>query len=57
VPAKDVDRLVHALDRLIDDPALRSRMGEAGRRRAVAEFDASVVNGQVVAEYMKWLGR
>jgi glycosyltransferase involved in cell wall biosynthesis len=56
VPAKDVDALVHALQLLIDDPALRRQMGEAGHRRAVAQFDSSIVNGQMVAEYMKWLG-
>lgn len=56
VPAKDVDALVDALDRLVDDPALRARMGEAGHRRAVAQFDAAIVNAQMVDEYRKWLG-
>jgi len=56
VPAKAVDPLVEALDRLIDDPELRRRMGEAGRRRAIEQFDATMVNGQMVAEYKKWLG-
>ena len=55
VPAKEVDALVQALERLIDEPALRRRMGEAGRRRAIAQFDASIVNGQMVSEYIKWL--
>jgi glycosyltransferase involved in cell wall biosynthesis len=34
----DVGELVQALERLLDDPDLRRAMGEAGRRRAVAEF-------------------
>jgi glycosyltransferase involved in cell wall biosynthesis len=56
VPAKDVDALVAALERLVADPALRHRMGEAGHRRALAQFDATIVNGQMVDEYKKWLG-
>jgi glycosyltransferase involved in cell wall biosynthesis len=37
----DVDALAAALARLARDPALRQRLGEAGRRRAEACFDMS----------------
>ncbi len=38
VPYGDVDRLEQAVDRLISDPALRERMGRAGRKRLEREF-------------------
>jgi glycosyltransferase involved in cell wall biosynthesis len=34
----DADGLAHALRRLIDDPALRSRLGQAARVRVAADF-------------------
>jgi glycosyltransferase involved in cell wall biosynthesis len=39
VPARDVDALARALGRLVRDPELRARLGEAGRKRAEALFD------------------
>ena len=39
VAPSDVDGLVAALASLIDDPALRSRLGQAGRRRVLADYD------------------
>jgi phosphatidylinositol alpha-1,6-mannosyltransferase len=36
---RSVDDVASALDELLGDPAARARMGAAGRRRAVAEFD------------------
>jgi glycosyltransferase involved in cell wall biosynthesis len=36
--AEDPREAARAFERLLDDPDLRSRMGEAGRARAVAEF-------------------
>ncbi len=41
VPPGCVDSLAGALDRLMGDPDLCRRMGEAGRRKVVAEFDAA----------------
>jgi phosphatidylinositol alpha-1,6-mannosyltransferase len=35
----DADAVADALGRLLDDPELRRRQGEASRRRAVADFD------------------
>jgi len=38
VPPKQVEPLAQALGRLLNDAALRQRLGEAGRRRAIAHF-------------------
>lgn len=47
--AVDIDATAEAYRKLITDPALRKRMGEAGRRRALAEFDWSVIFGRYQA--------
>lgn len=39
VPKGNATALAGAIDRLLGDPALRARMGKAGRERAVARFD------------------
>jgi glycosyltransferase involved in cell wall biosynthesis len=39
VPAADPDALAEALDRLVADPGLQRRYGEAGRARALRFFD------------------
>jgi glycosyltransferase involved in cell wall biosynthesis len=36
----DTDQLTDALDRLLSDPGWRARLGAAGRRRVVADFDS-----------------
>ena len=41
--AGDSAELALHLNRLLDDPALRKRMGEAGRRRVEAEYDWDVI--------------
>jgi glycosyltransferase involved in cell wall biosynthesis len=43
-----VPDLARALRRLLNDPTLRRRMGEAGRARAVARYDHRLVAGQLV---------
>ena len=53
VPPKDVDGLVEALQLLVDSPAKRRALGEAGRRRAIEKFDARNVTEAVVAEYFR----
>ncbi|RYC30009.1 glycosyltransferase [Lichenibacterium minor] len=44
--AVDVSAATDAFRRLVADPALRRRMGEAGRRRVAERFDWTVVFGQ-----------
>ena len=39
VPPSDVDALVKALARLMDDGELRRRMGKSGRARVVEHYD------------------
>jgi L-malate glycosyltransferase len=51
VPARDPATLARALRRLLDDPALRWRMGEAGRRRVEDRFSAEAMTRQVLALY------
>ena len=50
VPARDAEALANALQRLIEDPSLRARMGERGRQRAVSAFWLQ----QVVSETLAW---
>jgi len=39
----NVDQVVAAFERLLDDPDLRSAMGAAARRRAVGQFSYEVL--------------
>ncbi|HWR97727.1 MAG TPA: glycosyltransferase family 4 protein [Candidatus Methanoperedens sp.] len=48
VPREDVVALTAALERLIADPDLRRRLGEAGRRKAEREFSTRIVVDQVL---------
>ena len=43
VPARDVERLATAIDRLVDEPAEAARLGGAGRRFALGRFSAAAV--------------
>jgi glycosyltransferase involved in cell wall biosynthesis len=38
LPQRDPELFAGALGRLLDDPALRKRLGQAGRRRVLAKF-------------------
>jgi glycosyltransferase involved in cell wall biosynthesis len=39
VPAKDIDTLADAVERLLRDKAMRQKMGEYGRAKMIEEFD------------------
>jgi glycosyltransferase involved in cell wall biosynthesis len=47
----DVGELAKALERMLDDPGRRARMGRAGRRRALARFSWRVVAEATAAVY------
>lgn len=51
VPVKDAPALALAIDRLRRDPALRARLGEAARTKALARFDEKSVVDRTLAVY------
>ena len=51
VPPGDVGALRSALQRLLDDPHLRRRMGEAGRERVREQFSWDAVTDATIAAY------
>ena len=51
IPPNDPTALADALCRLAVDPALRARMGAAGRARVVAHFSTEQVNREILAIY------
>jgi glycosyltransferase involved in cell wall biosynthesis len=51
VPPRDATALAAALQRLIEDPALRQRLGRRGRERAVQEFSDDVVTAATLKVY------
>lgn len=55
VPIKDPVRLASAIEKLVVDPALRRRMGAAGRRKAEAEFDDQAVVSKTLDAYERVL--
>ena len=56
VPARTVEPLAAALERLAVDPNLRRRFGENAHRRAETVFAEGIINGQTLALYEKMLG-
>lgn len=56
VPAGKAAPLAAALQRLLKDPMLRRRLGEAGRARAVAEFSEATMLERTAALYREVLG-
>jgi len=55
-PPDDPGALSAALNRLLGDPALRARMGQAGRERAERELSASVMVERLVGWYREIAG-
>lgn len=51
VPARDINALAAALERLINDPALRARMGAAGRARVEENFSDAIICSKTLAVY------
>ena len=55
VPVGDGRALAEAILAVLGDPLLARRLGEEGRRRAVAEFDEQRVFETVLSEYERLL--
>lgn len=55
VPPRAPDKLAAALERLLRSPADRVRMGEAGRAKALREFDETRVIAAIVDAYQRLL--
>jgi rhamnosyl/mannosyltransferase len=51
VPPRDSAALAGAISRLLADPALRARLGEAGRARVASEFPADVMAERTLRIY------
>jgi rhamnosyl/mannosyltransferase len=51
VPVGDAAALAAAARRLLDEPGLRERLAEGGRRRATQEFDAALMARRTLAAY------
>ena len=57
VPPHDIDALAGAVERLVDNPAKRKRMGEAGRKIVLESFTLRQVLDETIALYEELLGR
>jgi len=56
VPQRDVDRLAHAIIKLINDPTLRERMAHASRERVEGQFSFRRRLQRIEALYASVLG-
>lgn len=56
-PLRDVEGLASAIGELVGDAELRRRMGEASRRKALAEFDHQRVIDITLGQYERLLAR
>ena len=57
VPVGDVHAIAEAICRLAEDPALRARLGQAGRAQAEAAFSLSAISAQLCATYDRLVAR
>lgn len=55
VPAADAGALAHALQRLLDDPGLASKLGEAGRRLVLERHSGARIAGALEEHYARLL--
>ena len=53
VPVKDAPALARAMERMINDPEMRNRMGKAGRKKVEREFDEKIVIKKILEVYDK----
>ena len=51
VPVKDAPALAGAMERMINDPEMRKRMGKAGRKKVEREFDEKIVIKKILKTY------
>ena len=51
VPVKDAPALARAMERMINDPEMRKRMGKAGRKKVEREFDEKIVIKKILKTY------
>lgn len=57
IPPNDPDALANAMERMIRDPAMRRRMGEAGYHRVATEFSFNEMTRKYEALYLSLLGK
>jgi len=57
VAPRNVDELVQAIRKLVEDPALRRRMGQAGRARVVQHFAIERIMEQYLDLYVELLSK
>ncbi len=55
IPPSDPQALAEAIARLAENPALRERMGAAGRALALARFSVEKINAERLAVYKRVL--
>ena len=51
LPARDPQALSEAIETLVKDPQLRSRMGAEGRAIALENYTNDIVNGMILRVY------
>lgn len=56
IPARNADALIDAIDRLIEQPEVRERMGEKSREKVCTEFSVQKVVEQYLTLYETFLG-